>query len=686
MNPPSDPTQTSEHPFGFRYQVQRTLGKGAFGQVVLAKDQTLGRFVAIKQLLPLAQSDATQRFEREAAAAALVRHRNVVGLFAAGLTPAGAPFLVFEYVPGEPLDRVLAQKEQGFSEEETLKAVKQLLEGLAAMHRAEVIHRDLKPANILCHKDGRLMIADLGLASMAEQTTLTATGSLVGTLSYMAPELFQGHTAGPGTDLFAVGCVGYEMLKGKRFQENTSDLMQREDGELPHWKTLQASGPGGTWLAKLLARRPEDRFSSAEEALSHGEQIFGENPAPVDREPPPIPRPPAGGRPLEATSPGLGASKLRTPPKHSNRPSSRRPRMLWLPLLVLGACFLFWIFSSPNSLPPPDSPPLDSRGEVHVAALEQALSPLPDGFVGKARAEHLRPLLDPTFPLRLKRLYMTMLQITNSGTIAAVRQVYFHRGYRYFERLIRFLMKVETRLRAAVLMSDEHKDFDDHFLREGTIRLHEDLMTQFGQFLFEARHSDRLGKEPLECLLLMVLTRYCRQEVPPPLLSGFLKGLDTESDPEILAGFFQEAYRNADTGSTSKLELPTFYEFEKSMRHHWLEGIKKPERALPWTTLAYLASVQVELLNRTDKNGSIDLEILKAYDQLIEQMMREGATGGPEELRSIGQASHFMLIHWARWLGLEKQVPRIENPSILRARWRKIRDFKDDLDRRRKGR
>ena len=258
------------------YKLTSELGRGGMGEVYRAKDQKLGRDVAIK-VLPeefAADADRVARFQREARLLASLNHPNIGaihGLEASG----GIHFLVLELVEGETLaDRL---KRGPIPVEEALQLALQIAEALEAAHEKRVIHRDLKPANISVNPDGKVKVLDFGLAkALAEeqQTSLsdsptvnsadTLHGVILGTAAYMSPEQARGKAVDKRTDIWAFGCVLYEMLSGKpAFSgEDVSDLLSAVMRAEPDWSSL----PGTLhWrlrelIQRCLAKDPRNRY------------------------------------------------------------------------------------------------------------------------------------------------------------------------------------------------------------------------------------------------------------------------------------------------------------------------------------------------------------------------------------------------------------------------------------------
>ena len=199
---------------GRRYRIERPLGTGGMASVVLARDEELGRPVAIKLLADnlAGDPDFRARFVREARVAARLSHPNVVAVFDTG-EEEGRPFIVMEYVEGETLAELL-RRERRLSPALAVDLGRQAAAALAHAHAAEVVHRDVKPQNLLVRGDGVLKIADFGIARAAEATRLTQAGTVLGTAAYLAPEQAAGEEATAAADVYSLGAVLYELLTG----------------------------------------------------------------------------------------------------------------------------------------------------------------------------------------------------------------------------------------------------------------------------------------------------------------------------------------------------------------------------------------------------------------------------------------------------------------------------------------
>jgi eukaryotic-like serine/threonine-protein kinase len=242
------------------YEILSSIGAGGMGEVWKARDTRLGRTVAIK----ISAAQFSQRFEREARAIAALNHPHICTLH-----DVGPDYLVMEYIDGQSLRGPLPL-------DKTIEYAKQILDALDAAHRRGIVHRDLKPGNILVSKSG-IKLLDFGLAraeplqkaagadAETAEKTLTQEGAIAGTLPYMAPEQLQGGEADARADIFAFGCVFYEMLTGKRAFEGQSAasvmavVLEREAPSI----SAVAPAPLERVLKGCLAKDPEERWQSA---------------------------------------------------------------------------------------------------------------------------------------------------------------------------------------------------------------------------------------------------------------------------------------------------------------------------------------------------------------------------------------------------------------------------------------
>lgn len=202
--------------FGGRYELSSRIAVGGMGEVWKATDSIIGRTVAIKILKDEYMGDPgfLERFRAEARHAALVNHEGIANVFDYG-EEQGSAYIVMELVPGEPLSAII-EREGRLPANRVLGIVAQTATSLQAAHDAGLVHRDIKPGNLLITPEGRVKITDFGIARIADQVPLTATGQVMGTVQYLAPEQASGHTATAATDIYSLGIVAYECLAGKR--------------------------------------------------------------------------------------------------------------------------------------------------------------------------------------------------------------------------------------------------------------------------------------------------------------------------------------------------------------------------------------------------------------------------------------------------------------------------------------
>ena len=202
--------------FGGRYELKARLAIGGMGEVWQAVDRVIERNVAIKILKEeyLGDQAFRERFRAEARHAALVNHEGIASVYDFG-EEDGSAYLIMEMVPGEALSTIL-EREKFLSPERVLDIIAQTASALHAAHTAGLVHRDIKPGNLLITPDGRVKITDFGIARVADQVSLTATGQVMGTVQYLAPEQATGKGSTPSTDIYSLGIVAYEALAGKR--------------------------------------------------------------------------------------------------------------------------------------------------------------------------------------------------------------------------------------------------------------------------------------------------------------------------------------------------------------------------------------------------------------------------------------------------------------------------------------
>jgi len=256
---------TSGLTFGGRYQLSSRVAIGGMGEVWQATDLVIGRTVAIKILKDeyLGDPGFLERFRAEARHAALVNHEGIANVFDYG-EEEGSAYLVMELVPGEALSTIL-ERERVLSTDRVLDIVAQTASALHAAHSAGLVHRDIKPGNLLITPDGRVKITDFGIARIADQVPLTATGQVMGTVQYLSPEQASGHPASPTTDIYSLGIVAYEALAGKRpfTGESQVAIAMAQINEAPPELPVTVSEPVRNLVYACIAKNPADRPASA---------------------------------------------------------------------------------------------------------------------------------------------------------------------------------------------------------------------------------------------------------------------------------------------------------------------------------------------------------------------------------------------------------------------------------------
>ncbi len=256
------------------YQVDELIGRGAMGTVYLAHDPNLGRRVALKVLLgSLARTPSiVKQFEREALAAAPLNHPGIVRVYSAG-TDKGTPYIAMEFVDGEPLDAFLRRKGR-LSWQHATHIAGQVALALQCAHENGVVHRDVKPSNIMLDRNGRVRLADFGIAKAQWEDGSESPGPMViGTPQYMSPEQVSGSDAGPSSDLFSLGVTLFEMIAGRTpfHGDSAVSLAQSISNDTP--QRLDVLVPGvpddvARFVAYLLEKNFDDRPSNATVAVA----------------------------------------------------------------------------------------------------------------------------------------------------------------------------------------------------------------------------------------------------------------------------------------------------------------------------------------------------------------------------------------------------------------------------------
>ncbi|MFE4415790.1 serine/threonine-protein kinase [Streptomyces sp. NPDC056821] len=366
-----------------RYQLEELLGRGGMGEVWRARDEVLGRPVAVKLLLAGGvDPTAAARFHQEAQTTARLSHPNVVAVYDFGQAD-GRLYLVMELVQGHSLAERLASG-RPLTPHEVAAIGSQTASGLAAAHHQGIIHRDIKPANLLQVQDGTVKVVDFGIARLADDTAaaLTSAGMIVGTVSYLAPERALGKDAGPASDMYALGCVLYELLAGHppfRADTPTALLYQhvQESPLPPHSVGAELPVELEQLVLALLAKEPENR--------PYAERVADWLSAPERWSAIPsagLTSPPAPGRVAAMDRTAV----LPAPTTRRSRSRNRRPRTVAISGIAAAALAAvgFFLFQPDPADVASDSPATDAsvsaappQGTVPSAADDSA-SPLPE--------------------------------------------------------------------------------------------------------------------------------------------------------------------------------------------------------------------------------------------------------------------------------------------------------------------
>jgi serine/threonine protein kinase len=269
-----------------RYRVVKRLGKGGMAEVYLARDEVLGRDVALKVMRPqyADDEDFVERFRREAENAASLSHPNIVSVYERGETRDGTHYIVMEYVPGGTL-KDLIKSDSPLPHGRVAAIAIQISQALQVAHERGIVHRDVKPQNVLLTDSGAAKVADFGVARAAADTTITRTDFVLGSAHYISPEQAMGHRVDRRTDLYSLGVVLYEMLTGNLpYQGETlgAIMMQHLSSEARAPKDANPNVP--EWMdavtVRLMDKDPEGRYASAAAVMRDLQQGAGIGPVP----------------------------------------------------------------------------------------------------------------------------------------------------------------------------------------------------------------------------------------------------------------------------------------------------------------------------------------------------------------------------------------------------------------------
>lgn len=256
-----------------KYQIGERLGRGSMAEVYKAFHPYLERYVAIKTLHHFLSEGENflARFEREAKAIAALDHPNIIQIYDMD-TEDKLYYMVMEYIEGDTLKNYLAQSEKPLLIPEAAYIFREIASALNYAHQQGMLHRDIKPANILLGKDGRVVLADFGVARILSDTQFTATGALVGTPAYMSPEQGRGASISTGSDIYALGILLYEMLTGQvPFDGDTpmDIIRQHVHLPLPSPRAIRRDMPKALEevIVKATQKDPRHRFQTVREMV-----------------------------------------------------------------------------------------------------------------------------------------------------------------------------------------------------------------------------------------------------------------------------------------------------------------------------------------------------------------------------------------------------------------------------------
>jgi serine/threonine protein kinase len=319
------------------FVLEAIIGGGSFGTVYRARQLGLDRPAAVK--IPTAEIAAdpvmAKRFAREARSAARITHPGVVAIYAVGEVGDGRPYLAMQLIDGEPLDKIL--ETGAVSPARALRIARLVASALSETHAADVVHRDLKPSNIVWRRDrngdDRITIVDFGIAvckpGNADATRLTS-GGLIGTPHYMSPEQAHGETVDHRADLYALGCIVFELLTGKPpFEGSGFEVLLAHLGRpIPAPSDRNADVPEAVdkLVVQLMAKKPDDRPRSADEVV----ELIDETLAKLS----------GASRAPDATQRAPRAKRKSASPTVHEKPLPPRRRSRWLALGAVGVLAL----------------------------------------------------------------------------------------------------------------------------------------------------------------------------------------------------------------------------------------------------------------------------------------------------------------------------------------------------------
>jgi hypothetical protein len=317
---------------GGRYKLNARVGEGGMATVYDAEDLLLGRRVAVKIPLPSFAADPAfaTRFENEARAAAALTHPNLVNVYDVGESE-GTRFIVMEFVEGETL-KDLIRREGPLLPEDVVQVGQQMGDALDTAHRRGLIHRDVKPQNILLTPEGRVKLTDFGIALALGADSATRTGTLLGSVQYLAPEIARGESATPLSDVYALGVVLYEMCTAQLPYAGDTPLaiaLQHVEGEPRPLHELNPDVPPvlEAIILRAMAKQPADRYPTAA-SLADALRAFARG-EPVDAATGEVSAAGAGMAGTAAPGTAPGAAPAGVPPGQPSAPVDPAATQIW---------------------------------------------------------------------------------------------------------------------------------------------------------------------------------------------------------------------------------------------------------------------------------------------------------------------------------------------------------------------
>ncbi len=340
-----------------KYRIERLLGKGGMGAVFLAHDLTLEREVAIKVLPPdVAQDDqVVRRFQQEAKTAAKLDHPNIIPIYRVE-SEGGLNYFVMKYVSGTSLEDLLEKKEP-LPVPEIQRILWEAACALGHAHQRGVVHRDVKPANIMFDHDGRVMLTDFGISKALQAATgFTATGMIIGTPHYMAPEQGKGAPVDGRADQYSLGVVGYRMITAELpfSGDSVHTIIYKHIYEEPPLASTKRAGiPGALTVAisRALAKEPDQRFPTMEDFAT---AVWPEQPVASPARSRGAARPRARAT-ADAPTEITGAPTTPLPAAKSRKPRSRAPALIGLVVVAAGVGGYLALRGSREQLPGPSA-------------------------------------------------------------------------------------------------------------------------------------------------------------------------------------------------------------------------------------------------------------------------------------------------------------------------------------------